>query len=270
MRHHKLMTHRADGRGRRRLRRPNVEALEQRSLLATITVTGTGDTIAKDGVVTLREAITAANTNADPSGDTTPGDPGPDTIAFNIPGTGVQTIQPHVRPAHDHRPGRHRRLHPAGLEPQHPGRRRQRRPVDRAESRQPAINGLTITAGDSTVRGLVINRNAPATGSVIESDDRRQPGSRATSSAPTPRAPPTWAPGLTWIILDARRQHDRRHDARGAQRHLGLHSIAIRAAMAPAGNLVGSSAPCGGDPHRRATDHPWPDNTIGGTPWRAE
>ena len=30
----------------------------------TITVTGTGDTIAVDGLVTLREAITAANTNA--------------------------------------------------------------------------------------------------------------------------------------------------------------------------------------------------------------
>src|SRR6516165_442617 len=92
MRHHKLTTHRGDGRGRRRLRRPDVEVLEQRSLLATITVTGTGDTIAQDGVVTLREAITAANTNADPSGDTTPGDPGPDTIAFHIPGAGVRTI----------------------------------------------------------------------------------------------------------------------------------------------------------------------------------
>src|SRR3954452_23734634 len=92
MRHHKLTAHQADGRGRRRSRRPNVEALERRSLLATITVTGTGDTIAKDGVVTLREAITAANTNADPSGDTTPGDPGPDTITFTIPGAGVRTI----------------------------------------------------------------------------------------------------------------------------------------------------------------------------------
>src|SRR5215469_2489310 len=92
MRDHKLTAHRADARGRRRFRRPAVEALEERSLLATITVTGTGDTIANDGVVTLREAITAANTNADPSGDTTPGDPGLDTIAFHIPGAGVHTI----------------------------------------------------------------------------------------------------------------------------------------------------------------------------------
>ncbi len=49
MRHHKLTTHRADA----RVRRPDVEALEERRLLATITVTGTGDTIANDGVVTL-------------------------------------------------------------------------------------------------------------------------------------------------------------------------------------------------------------------------
>ena len=59
----------------------------------TITVTGTGDTIAVDGVVTLREAITAANTNA-PSGDAPAGDPGMDVINFNIAGGGVQTISP--------------------------------------------------------------------------------------------------------------------------------------------------------------------------------
>ncbi|HBB95280.1 MAG TPA: hypothetical protein DC054_07795 [Blastocatellia bacterium] len=59
----------------------------------TITVTGTGDTIAVDGVVTLREAITAANTNA-ASGDAPAGDPGLDVINFNIAGGGVKTISP--------------------------------------------------------------------------------------------------------------------------------------------------------------------------------
>lgn len=58
---------------------------------AVLTVTGTGDTIAVDGLVTLREAITAANTNA-PSGDSPAGDPGLDTIAFNIGAGGAQTI----------------------------------------------------------------------------------------------------------------------------------------------------------------------------------
>ena len=78
--------------GRKESVRLWMEPMEARLLLATITVTGTGDTIANDGVVTLREAITAANTNAAPSGDTTPGDPGLDTIAFDIPGAGVRTI----------------------------------------------------------------------------------------------------------------------------------------------------------------------------------
>jgi hypothetical protein len=158
MRHHKLTAHRTDARGRRRRRRPDVEALEQRSLLATITVTATGDTIAKDGVVTLREAITAANTNADPSGDTTPGDPGPDTIAFNIPGTGVRTIQltsalptitePVVIDGYN-QPGSRANTLADG---------------DNAvllielDGGNRAIDGLTIAAGSSTVRGLVINR----------------------------------------------------------------------------------------------------------------
>jgi hypothetical protein len=61
---------------------------------AILTVTGTGDTIAVDGFVTLREAITAANTNM-ASGDA-PAGSGTDTINFNIaglPGT-VFTITP--------------------------------------------------------------------------------------------------------------------------------------------------------------------------------
>jgi hypothetical protein len=62
---------------------------------AIITVTGTGDTIAADGFVTLREALTAANTNA-ASGDAPAGTVGLDEIRFAIsgaPGT-VHTIQP--------------------------------------------------------------------------------------------------------------------------------------------------------------------------------
>ena len=79
---------------RRRTRtpaRPQVELMERRLLPTTINVTGTGDSIATDGVVTLREAITAANTNA-ASGDAPAGTLGLDTIDFAIPGSGVQTI----------------------------------------------------------------------------------------------------------------------------------------------------------------------------------
>ena len=72
-----------------------IEPLEVRAVPAVITVTSTDDSIAMDGLVTLREALTAANTNA-ASGDAAAGDAGLDTIRFNIagaPGT-VHTIQP--------------------------------------------------------------------------------------------------------------------------------------------------------------------------------
>lgn len=78
-----------------RLLRPELELVEPRQLLATITVTSIGDEIAHDGLVTLREAITAANTNA-PSGDAPAGEtlPAIDRIEFNIPGEGVHTVRP--------------------------------------------------------------------------------------------------------------------------------------------------------------------------------
>lgn len=61
---------------------------------ATVTVTGTGDTVAVDGSVTLREAITsingAANVNADVVAVGAYGTS--DTIAFNIAGAGPHTI----------------------------------------------------------------------------------------------------------------------------------------------------------------------------------
>ena len=71
------------------------EVLESRQLLATIVVTDIGDSIAIDGFVTLREAITAANTNA-ASGDAAAGEGAGviDRIEFNIPNAGDQVITP--------------------------------------------------------------------------------------------------------------------------------------------------------------------------------
>src|SRR5687768_2392789 len=70
----------------RRHTRLAVQNLEERLAPATLTVTGTGDTIAVDGAVTLREAITSANNNASVNDDVVAdGDYGPDTIRFNIP-----------------------------------------------------------------------------------------------------------------------------------------------------------------------------------------
>src|SRR5215470_2377398 len=63
---------------------------------ATITVTGTGDTIAVDGLVTLREAITSINNGANVNADVVPvGAYGTnDTILFAIAGGGLKTIAP--------------------------------------------------------------------------------------------------------------------------------------------------------------------------------
>ena len=154
----------------RRARHPQLEPLETRTLLATIVVTGTGDTIADDGVVTLREAITAANTNA-ASGDAPAGQAGLDTIAFNIPDAGVQTI----RPLSDL---------PTITEPAtidgytQPGARPNTNPITAGSNANLLIEltpndpiyssttGLRISAGNSTVRGLAINRFQ--TGLILE------------------------------------------------------------------------------------------------------
>jgi CSLREA domain-containing protein len=61
---------------------------------ATITVNSTADVAANDGQCTLREAITAANTNVGSgaaAGECAPGSAGADTINFNI-GSGTPTI----------------------------------------------------------------------------------------------------------------------------------------------------------------------------------
>ncbi len=71
-----------------RRRRLFLEQLEDRRLLATVTVTGTGDTIAVDGLVTLREAITSANSNANVNSDVMGvGGYGDDVINFSVMGT---------------------------------------------------------------------------------------------------------------------------------------------------------------------------------------
>lgn len=64
------------------------------SAAATITVDSTADTIADDGVCTLREAITSANADAALGADPNECEDGfgTDTINFNIPGTGVHSI----------------------------------------------------------------------------------------------------------------------------------------------------------------------------------
>jgi hypothetical protein len=56
------------------------------------TVTSTADNIARDGAVTLREAITAINTHQQ-SGDAPAGTSGVNTIRFDLPGSGVHVLR---------------------------------------------------------------------------------------------------------------------------------------------------------------------------------
>jgi CSLREA domain-containing protein len=59
---------------------------------SSVTVTDPGDADNNDSVCTLREAITAANTQTSYHGCTFSGTGSPTTIAFAIPGSGVQVI----------------------------------------------------------------------------------------------------------------------------------------------------------------------------------
>lgn len=91
------MTHRRRHRGARgRLanRRLAHQSLEDRRLLATITVTSLADVEASDGQVTLREAIEAANTNTSVDGSVA-GEAGPtvDTIEFQSDLRGTIILQ---------------------------------------------------------------------------------------------------------------------------------------------------------------------------------
>jgi len=66
---------------------------------SVITVNSAADTVANDGQCTLREALTAANTNTASgaaAGECAAGQASPtvDTIVFNIPGVGVHTVTP--------------------------------------------------------------------------------------------------------------------------------------------------------------------------------
>src|SRR4051812_13641582 len=112
-----------------------VETLENRAVPATFTVT----TGANDGPGSFRQAILDSN-----------GTPGPDTIAFNIGAGGVQTIRPTAPLPNVTDPV----VIDGTTQPGYAGT-----PIVELNGRQAGTGttGLTITAGNSTVRGLVVN-----------------------------------------------------------------------------------------------------------------
>jgi hypothetical protein len=156
----------------RRFFRPLLEQFEDRRLLATVTVTtvsdvsdGTTTSIAAlltapgaDGFISLREAITAANNTANVDGPDVDSDPDPDLIAFNIAGGGVKTITPTTAlPAVTQaavidgytQPGASPNTLVVGSDAI--------LLVELVGGVGPG-NGLVISADNTTVRGLVINR----------------------------------------------------------------------------------------------------------------
>src|SRR5262245_58883669 len=114
---------------------PRLHALEERTTPSTFTVLNTDDS----GPDSLRQAILDSNDN-----------PGADTIAFDVAGGGEQTIQPlSALPEITDSV-----VIDGTTQPGYVGR-----PliVLNGTTAGSVANGLTISAGSSTVRGLVIN-----------------------------------------------------------------------------------------------------------------
>jgi hypothetical protein len=126
---------------------------------ATITVTGTGDTVAVDGVVTLREAITSINNGANVNADVVAvGAYGAnDRIAFMIPGSGVHTIAPLSALPTITVPVTVDGYSQPGASPNTLSNGDNATILIELDgSLSSSSNGLTITAGNCTISGLVI------------------------------------------------------------------------------------------------------------------
>jgi hypothetical protein len=127
-----------------------LETLEDRDTPTVFTVTSLADTIARDGKVTLREAITAAVTHT-ASGDAPAGSTGLNYIRFNLPGGGVHTIRltsalPVIKAP---------LVIDGSTQPGYAGKPLIELDGSAAGS---SANGLVLTGGSSTVKGLLINR----------------------------------------------------------------------------------------------------------------
>jgi hypothetical protein len=142
-----------------------LETSEFSAAVCSLIVTNTNDS----GTGSLREAINCANklTNIDRNND---GTADPDTITFNIQGSGVQTISPksQLPTITDHvvidgysQPGASANTQAAGSNAV------LRVELSGAQIAGPVAAGLNITAGSSTVQGLIINRFTSADGILL-------------------------------------------------------------------------------------------------------
>ena len=140
-------TWRAGGRRLRfsaRISLQRLELLETRTLLAAFTVTNTDDT----GPGSLRQAMIDANTSV-----------GADSVAFNIPGSGTQTIHPlPPLPTITDAVVIDGYTQPGGSVNTLTIGNNALPMIELSGNLAGSANGLVVTAGSSTVRGLVINR----------------------------------------------------------------------------------------------------------------
>jgi hypothetical protein len=186
--------------GRGPLRLLRCEPLEDRELLTTFTVTSTLDT----GPGSLRQAILDANASIN-------GASGPDTIAFNIPGSGVQTISPamalptitdpviidgYTQPGS--MPNTNSLLLGSGALGIYA------KPLIELSgiSAGNGVSGLTISAGASTVRGLVINGFGGATfgsGILLQTSGNNTIAGNFIGTDPTGSAIPGGNDGVTIV-----------------------------------------------------------------------
>jgi hypothetical protein len=143
----------------RRHYQPQFEALEDRWAPAVLTVTGVGDAIANDGVVTLREAITAANANHNITDVVGNGAYGADIIQFIIPGKTVHTITlTQALPKITDTLAINGYSQPGALQNGLFVGDNAKVLIELDGSNAGNVNGLDIEAANSSVTGLVINR----------------------------------------------------------------------------------------------------------------
>ena len=164
---------RASDRANTSRRRPSLETLEGRQLLATFAVTNTQDRFPNGTTVpnSLRDAIEKANNTG-----------GVDTIAFAIPGTGVHTITPgSALPAITDQA-----LIDGTSQPGYSAS-----PVIELDGSQAGIgaNGLRLSSSLVTVTGLAINRFQGSGIRIEASRDTIQKCSIGTSTAGTTAFP---------------------------------------------------------------------------------
>jgi hypothetical protein len=197
--------------GAARACRPRLEFLEGRQLLAVITVTSTADSVNAGNQVTLRAAIESIDDGADVNsavaahrvGPYLGGKSSPDEIEFDIPGSGVQTIdltsalpsmtKPIIIDGYT-QPGASANTNPDGkglngvllID------------IDAASAGLLSSGVLDLAGGDSTVSGLVINQ---AQGPEIELDgsggDLIEGDFLGTNASGTQKFPPNSSSGGT-------------------------------------------------------------------------